>query len=168
MAVSSGSGEVVETIGSAQCYGCHTTATPLWRKDDEGKIVCNACGLYYKLYNSVRPIRIKSDIIRKRSRYDARVPCTSLTEPTSASNIPSTPSEPPSQTQTQTQTQTPSASPSVSCRPPPPPSPSPILAPDNTTQPIASHRSSELMGALGETYAVCNPFPGLYHPGYLS
>jgi len=25
----------------AQCYNCHTTATPLWRKDDEGKTVCN-------------------------------------------------------------------------------------------------------------------------------
>ncbi|KAG1813757.1 hypothetical protein EV424DRAFT_1541732 [Suillus variegatus] len=70
---------------------------------------------------------------------------------------------------------TPSASPGVSrC---PTPSPSPILAPDSTTQPVASHNmgvgmeagagmvgtgmggSSELMGALGDTYAVYNPFP---------
>ncbi|KAI0247186.1 hypothetical protein BJV78DRAFT_1086309, partial [Lactifluus subvellereus] len=52
----------------AQCYNCHTTATPLWRKDDEGKTVCNACGLYFKLHGSARPISMKSDIIRKRSR----------------------------------------------------------------------------------------------------
>jgi hypothetical protein len=30
---------------TAQCYNCHTTATPLWRKDNEGKTVCNACVL---------------------------------------------------------------------------------------------------------------------------
>ncbi|KAI6141967.1 hypothetical protein EDD17DRAFT_257879 [Pisolithus thermaeus] len=59
------------TNGSAQCYNCHTTATPLWRKDDEGKTVCNACGLYYKLHGSARPISMKSDVIRKRSRHDA-------------------------------------------------------------------------------------------------
>ncbi|KAJ3860422.1 hypothetical protein EV359DRAFT_49129 [Lentinula novae-zelandiae] len=59
---------------TAQCYNCHTTATPLWRKDDEGKTVCNACGLYYKLHGSARPISMKSDVIRKRSRHDAHAP----------------------------------------------------------------------------------------------
>ncbi|CAK5276492.1 unnamed protein product [Mycena citricolor] len=62
--------EVVDVV--AQCYNCHTTATPLWRKDDEGKTVCNACGLYYKLHGSARPISMKNDVIRKRSRHDAR------------------------------------------------------------------------------------------------
>ena len=30
------------SIVVTQCYNCHTTATPPWRKDDEGKTVCNA------------------------------------------------------------------------------------------------------------------------------
>ncbi|KAJ7894986.1 hypothetical protein B0H14DRAFT_2176004, partial [Mycena olivaceomarginata] len=50
------------------CYNCHTTATPLWRKGDEGKTVWNTCGLYYKLHGSARPISMKSDVIRKRLR----------------------------------------------------------------------------------------------------
>ncbi|KAJ7575653.1 hypothetical protein C8J56DRAFT_1032411 [Mycena floridula] len=73
-----------ETIDvTARCYNCHTTTTPLWRKDDEGKTVCNACGLYYKLHGSARPISMKSDVIRKRSRHEARrsIADTSLASP---------------------------------------------------------------------------------------
>ncbi|KAG1844281.1 hypothetical protein C8R48DRAFT_780337 [Suillus tomentosus] len=33
---------------------------------------------------------------------------------------------------------------------------------------LHSRHSSELMGVLGDTYAVYNPFPGPYHPDYLS
>ncbi|KAG2079379.1 uncharacterized protein F5147DRAFT_819992, partial [Suillus discolor] len=55
-----------------QCYNCHTTATPLRRKDTEGKTICNVCSLYYKLHGSAHPISMKSDIIQKRSRHDAR------------------------------------------------------------------------------------------------
>ncbi|QRW26321.1 GATA type zinc finger [Rhizoctonia solani] len=56
------------------CYNCHTTATPLWRKDEEGRTLCNACGLYLKLHGERRPSSMKSDVIRKRSRHDARRP----------------------------------------------------------------------------------------------
>ncbi|KIJ12312.1 GATA zinc finger transcription factor [Paxillus involutus ATCC 200175] len=156
--------EMVDVIvGTAQCYNCHTTATPLWRKDDEGKTVCNACGLYYKLHGAARPISMKSDVIRKRSRHDAR-----RTGPDSS--------------------ETPSASPGASRRASPTVEPSPTLAPDSTTQPTYDYNeetttqstSSELMGALGQdgqnnvysgqtTYPnVFNPFPGPYHPDYLS
>ncbi|KAJ1922300.1 hypothetical protein H4219_000162 [Mycoemilia scoparia] len=53
-----------------ECSNCQTTQTPLWRRDEEGNILCNACGLYYKLHKSKRPLSLKTGIIRKRQRYD--------------------------------------------------------------------------------------------------
>ncbi|PIL25749.1 transcription factor [Ganoderma sinense ZZ0214-1] len=155
----------------AQCYNCHTTATPLWRKDDEGKTVCNACGLYYKLHGSARPISMKSDVIRKRARHDAR---------RGAGNGSS---ETP-----------PSASPGASRRPSPNAESTPTLAPDSSTQvtygggEVSSTNSagnnldyrgslqSELLGALGsaelhyghQLYSQSSYFPGPYHPDYIS
>ena len=32
------------------CSNCSTQLTSLWRKGEDGKPVCNACGLYYKLH----------------------------------------------------------------------------------------------------------------------
>jgi len=118
----------------------------------------------YKLHGSARPISMKSDIIRKRSRHDAR-----RSGPDSSD--------------------TPSASPGASRRPSPNLERSPTLAPDSTTQPTyefpeepapQTSSSSELMGALGQEPSqssvfnqgpysnIFNPFPGPYHPDYLS
>lgn len=33
-----------------QCANCATSTTTLWRRNNEGEPVCNACGLYYKLH----------------------------------------------------------------------------------------------------------------------
>ncbi|KAJ2788021.1 hypothetical protein H4R21_007061, partial [Coemansia helicoidea] len=43
------------------CKNCNTCKTPLWRRDEDGSPLCNACGLYYKLHNENRPISLKSD-----------------------------------------------------------------------------------------------------------
>lgn len=60
-----------EMVGEpVQCHNCATMATPLWRKDDEGNTLCNACGLYLKLHGTRRPLSMKSDVIRKRSRHE--------------------------------------------------------------------------------------------------
>ena len=66
--------------GPTACSNCHTTNTPLWRRDPEGQPLCNACGLFYvrltsllediadsqKLHGVVRPLSLKTDVIKKR------------------------------------------------------------------------------------------------------
>lgn len=51
-----------------ECANCQTKNTPLWRKDDLNRILCNACGLYRKLHAQDRPLSMKSDVVRKRHR----------------------------------------------------------------------------------------------------
>lgn len=105
---------------------------------------------------------MKSDVIRKRARHDARRVGASVSE-------------------------TPSASPGASRRASPTMEPTPTLAPDSTTQmsynedmEYRSSMQSELMGALGgnnsqngfgnqSNYSFSmNAYPGPYHPDYLS
>ena len=50
------------------CSNCHTTNTPLWRRNTEGHALCNACGLFLKLHGVVRPLSLKTDVIKKRNR----------------------------------------------------------------------------------------------------
>ncbi|TPX61784.1 hypothetical protein SpCBS45565_g07152 [Spizellomyces sp. 'palustris'] len=63
-----------EELVQAECYNCQTKTTPLWRRDDAGNNLCNACGLYLKLHNAMRPLSMKTDVIRKRQRYDNGLP----------------------------------------------------------------------------------------------
>ncbi|XP_031621492.1 GATA zinc finger domain-containing protein 8-like isoform X2 [Contarinia nasturtii] len=50
------------------CSNCQTNQTSLWRRNQHGEPVCNACGLYYKLHNVNRPQAMKKDTIQTRKR----------------------------------------------------------------------------------------------------
>ncbi|KAH8172803.1 GATA zinc finger domain-containing protein [Sarocladium implicatum] len=49
------------------CQNCSTTITPLWRRDEAGHTICNAC-LYYKLHGVHRPVTMKKATIKRRKR----------------------------------------------------------------------------------------------------
>lgn len=53
------------------CQNCSTSTTPLWRRDEAGSVLCNACGLFLKLHGRPRPISLKTDVIKSRNRVKA-------------------------------------------------------------------------------------------------
>ncbi|KAL8912629.1 MAG: hypothetical protein Q9172_007468 [Xanthocarpia lactea] len=56
------------------CQNCTTSTTPLWRRDEYGGVLCNACGLFLKLHGSPRPISLKTDVIKSRNRVRTALP----------------------------------------------------------------------------------------------
>ncbi|KAF8893381.1 hypothetical protein BD779DRAFT_1505894 [Infundibulicybe gibba] len=79
------------------CTNCQTTNTPLWRRDPEGQPLCNACGLFYKLHGVVRPLSLKTDVIKKRNRASGAPSSSSRKSGSSLPKIASSTSRPRSQ-----------------------------------------------------------------------
>ncbi|KAG0311763.1 hypothetical protein BGZ99_009927 [Dissophora globulifera] len=51
-----------------ECVNCSQTQTPLWRKNEAGEPICNACGLYAKLHHRDRPVTMRKTSITRRRR----------------------------------------------------------------------------------------------------
>lgn len=55
-AVHAGGAACIHTCVPQVCKNCGTKATPFWRKDkNDGRPLCNACGLYYSKNDAMRP-----------------------------------------------------------------------------------------------------------------
>ncbi|KAL7410760.1 hypothetical protein BDY24DRAFT_327787, partial [Mrakia frigida] len=61
-------GSGIDFAGGIVCFNCQTSTTPLWRRDADGNTTCNACGLYFKLHGTPRPVRMKKNTIKRRNR----------------------------------------------------------------------------------------------------
>ncbi|EGW34376.1 uncharacterized protein SPAPADRAFT_134610, partial [Spathaspora passalidarum NRRL Y-27907] len=66
--VNNGTTTTKTNISSPVCRNCKTQTTPLWRRDETGQVLCNACGLFLKLHGRPRPISLKTDTIKSRNR----------------------------------------------------------------------------------------------------
>ncbi|KAH9817565.1 hypothetical protein DFH28DRAFT_1124219 [Melampsora americana] len=64
----SGNERQSSSTAASQCLNCETTITPLWRRNGEGKPLCNACGLFLNLHGIPRPAALKTDVIKRRNR----------------------------------------------------------------------------------------------------
>uniref|UniRef100_A0A914MNT5 GATA-type domain-containing protein n=1 Tax=Meloidogyne incognita TaxID=6306 RepID=A0A914MNT5_MELIC len=56
------------TTSVSRCNNCSTTKTTAWRRDATGSLVCNACGLYFRLHRTNRPVHMRKDFIQQRFR----------------------------------------------------------------------------------------------------
>lgn len=61
------SGNIAKKIDMS-CTNCGTMTTTIWRRNMKGEMVCNACGLYYKLHGVNRPVTMRRDTIHTRRR----------------------------------------------------------------------------------------------------
>ncbi|WAQ82839.1 hypothetical protein PtA15_3A203 [Puccinia triticina] len=53
------------------CANCETETTPLWRRNQSGATLCNACALFQKMKGRPRPISLKTNVIKPRNRIKA-------------------------------------------------------------------------------------------------
>lgn len=57
-----------KVLHDLSCTNCGTLTTTIWRRNVHREMVCNACGLYFKLHGVNRPHSMRRDTINTRKR----------------------------------------------------------------------------------------------------
>ncbi|KAF5359074.1 hypothetical protein D9757_013291 [Collybiopsis confluens] len=52
-----------------ECSHCHTRKTSVWRRSKTGAQLCNACGVYIRLRGKERPLSLKRNKIKPRTKH---------------------------------------------------------------------------------------------------
>jgi len=55
-----------------ECTHCHTRNTSVWRRSKDGEQLCNACGVYKRLRGKDRPLELKRNRIKPRSKHTTK------------------------------------------------------------------------------------------------
>lgn len=55
-----------------ECSHCRTHHTSVWRRSKTGDQLCNACGVYQRLRGKPRPLTLKKNKIRPRSKHSPK------------------------------------------------------------------------------------------------
>ncbi|KAF9254547.1 glucocorticoid receptor-like (DNA-binding domain) [Marasmius fiardii PR-910] len=57
-----------------ECSHCHTRNTSVWRRSKTGEQLCNACGVYSRLRGKDRPLSLKRNKIKPRTKHGPKQP----------------------------------------------------------------------------------------------
>ncbi|KAJ7628005.1 hypothetical protein DFH06DRAFT_1102910 [Mycena polygramma] len=66
---SPGGGDSDGEYDGPECVNCGTRKTSTWRRNKAGEQVCNACGVYERMNGKPRPLALRNDKIRPRSKH---------------------------------------------------------------------------------------------------
>lgn len=62
--------EVPEGWEGPVCSHCSTRSTSVWRRGKEGEQLCNACGVYVRLRGKERPLALRRNKVRTRTKHE--------------------------------------------------------------------------------------------------